>query len=384
MSRRALLMTAGLLGVGGVAAGCGLAPVQSSPGQGGDRSGRERYLNLSLYPHYIDGAPDGPFVTLDRFRAESGMKVQLYQDITNVTSYIQTLAARFEVGLPASTDVMIMPDQLLYRFNRAGWLQALDPVKMAPAYHAMDPVLYNTKSDRFRRHSIPWNAGATAIAYDSQVIPGGVASFEQLLTDPELKGRVGIFVDMLDSLPSIACGYGTTAAEMAQGPVQQALVAVAKAARGGQFARAYDVVGYSEAFRSGQVVAGLAYSGEILKLRRTRPGIRFAVPESGSELWINSLVVPKGSPHRANAEALMNFYYRPENAAPLAEYLECMCPVPGAQAVMARTNPVTASSRLVFPTPEDLENLTILRLLRTDELRTWGAAWTAALAGVPR
>ncbi|MGV1004778.1 MAG: hypothetical protein ACOYEV_08400 [Candidatus Nanopelagicales bacterium] len=121
--RRFLSAMSGLLGLaaGGALTSCSLPPVQSAAGMGGDRSGRERYLGFSLFPDYIDGAPDGPFVTLDRFSTKTGIQVQLKQDIIDVPAYMDALSARFQAGLPSPTDLLVMPEQLLFYFNRSGW-----------------------------------------------------------------------------------------------------------------------------------------------------------------------------------------------------------------------------------------------------------------------
>ncbi|MGV1004777.1 MAG: extracellular solute-binding protein [Candidatus Nanopelagicales bacterium] len=249
----------------------------------------------------------------------------------------------------------------------------------------MNRVLFNSRADRLRRHSIPWAAGATAIAYDSAVLPLGLeGGFPELLSNRQLRGKVGIFASMIDSLPSLACGFGTDATEMAPVAVERTIKAVAEAAQAGQFALAYDSLDYTQSLVDGRVVAGLAYSGDILKLRESLPTIRFAVPRRGAELWVDSLVVPTGSPHRSNAERLMAFYYEPQNAADLAASLKYMCPVPEAQVAMAEDHPELAASPLIFPTSADLAALSILRLIRSDESAQWTQAWNVALTGVPR
>lgn len=387
LTRRRLLSAASaMVGLGGVAAlsGCGLPALQVAPGVGGDRSDREPYLNMSLYPDYIDGAPDGPFQTLAAFEAESGLRVSLDQDVTDVELYMDAVRARFERGLPPATDLLIMPDPLVYPFKRSGWLQRYDVSDMPGVYQNLNPVLFDSPADRRRLHSIPWAGGMTGIAYNAALLPAGVKSAKQLLTDPALHGRVGVFEEMIAGLPTLACSYGTNPAEMAEPAVQRCLDAVDRAARSGQIAAAYLDLDYLDAFRSGRVVAGLAYSGDILNLREELPDLRFVIPEQGAELWVDSLVVPAGAPHRDNAQSLLEFYYRPENAATLAAALKFVCPVPAAQAVLARSDPELAASPLLFPGPAILRNLTMLRVIKADELRRWQQSWADSLLGLPR
>ena len=50
-------------------------------------------------------------------------------------------------------------------------------------------------------------------------------------------------------------------------------------------------------------------------------------------------MVPIGSPHKKNAEILMNYYYDPEVAAEVAAYVNYICPVKGAQEAMEKIDP---------------------------------------------
>ncbi len=56
------------------------------------------------------------------------------------------------------------------------------------------------------------------------------------------------------------------------------------------------------------------------------------LPDSGGTLWSDNMMIPIGSPHKANAEKLINYYYDPKVAAEVAAYVNYICPVQGAQA----------------------------------------------------
>ena len=65
-------------------------------------------------------------------------------------------------------------------------------------------------------------------------------------------------------------------------------------------------------------------------------------------------MVPIGSPHKTNAEKLIDFYYDPTVAAEVAAYVNYICPVDGAKEEMEKIDPALANSPLIFPTEEDL------------------------------
>ena len=51
-------------------------------------------------------------------------------------------------------------------------------------------------------------------------------------------------------------------------------------------------------------------------------------------------MIPIGSPHKTNAETLINYYYDPEVAAEVAAYVNYICPVVGAKEEMAEDRQV--------------------------------------------
>ncbi|NED08083.1 extracellular solute-binding protein, partial [Streptomyces sp. SID6648] len=85
---------------------------------------------------------------------------------------------------------------------------------------------------------------------------------------------------------------------------------------------------YIKDLSSGDVLACQAYSGDVIQLQADDPDIEFVVPEEGAELWAESLMIPGLARHKANAERLIDYYYRPEVAAELAAWVNYVCPVP--------------------------------------------------------
>ena len=92
----------------------------------------------------------------------------------------------------------------------------------------------------------------------------------------------------------------------------------------------------------------------------------FALPDTGGTLWSDNLLIPKSASNQTGAEALMDFYYRPEIAAKLAAWNYYICPVKGAQEEMQKiiaTPKVThvALSEIIIPAPEGQEQAALDR-----------------------
>jgi spermidine/putrescine transport system substrate-binding protein len=134
---------------------------------------------------------------------------------------------------------------------------------------------------------------------------------------------------------------------------------------------------YVDDLISGNALACIGWSGDILATRFTEEddNYTFTLPESGGTLWSDNLMVPIASPHKANAEKLFDYYYRPDVAAQVAAWVNYICPVDGAQAEMEKIDKSLASSPLIFPTPADLEKVHVFRSLTPDEEISYNEAF---------
>jgi spermidine/putrescine transport system substrate-binding protein len=95
------------------------------------------------------------------------------------------------------------------------------------------------------------------------------------------------------------------------------------------------------------------------------------------------MVVPVGASHKTNAERLMDWYYQPEMAADLVNWVGYVSPVPAAKDVLLEYGDefslATANSPLVFPSADDLSNVAVSRELTDDEEQRYETDWNAVV-----
>jgi spermidine/putrescine transport system substrate-binding protein len=96
-------------------------------------------------------------------------------------------------------------------------------------------------------------------------------------------------------------------------------------------------------------------------------------------LWTDNMVIPKGSPNKAQAERWIDFYYDPVNAATIEAYVNYVCPVAGAKEEMVKLDAAISENPLIFP-PEDWVNrLHQFRATTAEEDTAWAEAFTKAM-----
>ena len=136
---------------------------------------------------------------------------------------------------------------------------------------------------------------------------------------------------------------------------------------------------YSEDMISGDAVAVIGWSGDINQLNLQNGNkFGFALPESGGTFSTDNWMIPSTSPNKKSAEALIDFYYQPEIAARLSNYITYVCPVQGAKEAMAKINPKQVNNPLIFPDDAMWKNLKTFRSLTPAEQSKFSTAFQKA------
>jgi spermidine/putrescine transport system substrate-binding protein len=186
---------------------------------------------------------------------------------------------------------------------------------------------------------------------------------------PELKGKIVVLSEMRDTVGVIMLSQGKDiSSDFSEDDFMSALDVLQKQVDSGQI-RQVKGNSYLEDLYSGNAIAAIGWSGDMLvaQAEQEDPNYTFALPETGGTLWSDNLMIPIGSPHKANAEKLIDYYYDPAVAAEVAAYVQYICPVEGAKEEMQKIDPSLVDSPLIFPTEEDLAKVKVFRSLTPDE-----------------
>ena len=356
-SRRGLLRTAGYsavaVGAGGVLAACGTAGTKQSAEDcvSEDLSSKEKVLNFSNWPEYIDVDDSGKKMpTLDGFEKKTGIDVRYSTDVNDNNQFFAKV--RNQLGACESTgrDIFVLTDWMAARVINLGWTQELDHANMPNVTANMQGRLKAASWDPGRKHSVPWQSGLTGIAYNAKYT-GEITSFEELVTRKDLKGKISLLTEMLDTMGFMLRLVGADPAKYSEDDWAKAKDRLKDIVDSGQVRR-FTGNDYVQALNKGDLVACEAWSGDVLAMQADNPDIKFVTPTEGLALWSDNMMVPNKARHLGNAEKLMNYYYDPEIAARLAAWVNYICPVKGAQEAMKSIDPSLVDSPLIFPDSE--------------------------------
>jgi spermidine/putrescine transport system substrate-binding protein len=360
VSRRGFLRGAGLAGLGaGVPAllsACGTqAATQTSKScVSKDLSSSQKTLHFSNWPLYLDekkvkrgGKKVTVHPTLEQFQRQTGIKVDYVTDVNDNSEFFGIVRNQLAACQSTGRDIVTLTDWMAARMVNLGWLQKLDKKAVPNVVANLVPNLRSPSWDKNRDYSVPWQSGLTGIAYNSKLTKE-VGSFQELLTRPDLKGKVSLLSEMHDTMLFMLLLEGADPEKFTSDQFAAAIERLKKASDAGQI-RAFTGNEYAQDLVKGNIVACEAWSGDVIQLQFDNPHIKFVAPEEGLALWSDNMLVPNKAEHKANAEKLMNFYYEPQVAATLAAWVNYICPVEGAKQAMEKIDPTLVENKLIFP-----------------------------------
>ncbi len=357
--RRRLLQAAALGGavvVGSpLLAACGTKGTASPSGSASaapttpDKSDTDKTLNFSNWQLYLDVDEKNQNVhpTLDQFKAKTGVTVAYTEDINGNDEFYAKILPSLKAGQDTGRDLMALTDWMAGRLVRQGYVEKIDKANTPNVTANLLDSLKSPSWDPTRDYSAPWQSGVTGIAYNSAKVPE-VRSIEELLTRPDLKGRVTVLTEWRDTIGLILLQQGKDPANFTADDFNAAVDMLQRANDSGQI-RQFTGNDYSALLSSGTALACMAWSGDVVQLQVANPKIKFVQPEAGMMIWSDNMLIPNMAQHKKNAEELMNFYYDPAIAAQLTAYVQYICPVTGAKEAMTKIDKTLVDNPLIFP-----------------------------------
>ncbi len=235
-------------------------------------------------------------------------------------------------------------DRPLGEYISQGWAEKLDK-DLIPNFANLIDAQASPPFDPNREYTLPWFSGMDGIAWNEE-LTGPVTTVTQLLTDPKLKGRVGVWNSMGDTLGLVMLENGDDPAKVTDESFDRALAVIQKAQDAGQIRRFYGN-DYVQPLAKGDLAASMAWSGDIFLL--ADPKVKWGIAETGGIIFTDNMLIPTGG-SVPTASTFMNFVYDPKIAAQLALGAGYISSVKGVKEEASKLNPDAAENTLVFPT----------------------------------
>ena len=393
LSRRQLIkvggVSVGALSLSSILAACGKTEAGSGTGTTGSTvdfsatPGTE--INFANWPLYIDKATnadgDRYSPSLDGFTKANDITVNYETVINSNDSFFGKLLPQLEAGQDTGWDIIVITNgRELTALIQNEWVTELDP-SMRPNFDAnAAPFAKDPVYDPGNKFSMAWQSGTTGIGYDTTKVSGPVTTMDDLM-NPDLVGTASVGMLKQDMPDLVMINLGITPADSGPEQWKEAAAWIQKLKDSGTVRTFYDQ-GYIDDLVAGNLSATMAWSGDVLyyKIWEGYP-FEFVIPEGGALLWIDNMLIPVGAKNPQGAYKLMDYYYDPEVAQDVTEWVAYMSPVPAVQELIAdhakeEKDPDTAAalaamaeSPFLWPDDAMLSQLKFGREFTTDDER---------------
>ena len=384
VSRRRVLQAAGLGGVALAVAACGAGGDDAGTGSASaasaaDLSDTDKTLNWSNWPLYLDiDDATGSYPSLDQYKQATGVTVTYTEDVNDNNEFYAKVRTQLEQGQDIGRDLVVLTDWMAALWLENGYAQKFDK-SLIPNAKNLIPKLQGVSFDPNRDYTMPWQSGFGALGWNKAKLKEAtgtdtLTSVSQLW-DPALKGRITLLSEMRDTMGVIIAWQGNDPSNFTEDQFNQAIEELTKQVDSGQVRQ---VTGndYAGALESGDVIAVIGWSGDIIQLG---DDFGLALPETGGTLWTDNMLIPALAAHKKNAELLINHYYDPQIAAEVAAYVQYISPVQGAKEAMAAIDPALVDNQWIFPSEQTLANSYVFMTLTPEQDDAYQRAFQKAI-----
>ena len=300
------------------------------------------------------------------FEEETGIKVIYEEFETNEIMFPKIKAGAIAYDLVCPSDYMIqkmISNDLLAKIN-------YDNI---PNLKNIGNI-YMEKSEQFdpgNQYSVPYCWGTVGILYNTKMISEPVDSWG-VLWDSQYRDSI-LMQDSVRDAFAVALkyqGHSLNSTNIHELTEAERLLSNQK-----PLVQAYVVDQVRDKMIGGEAALGVIYSGEAIYTQSENPDLCYVIPKEGSNVWIDSWVIPKNAQHKENAEKFIDFLCRPDIALMNFEYITYSTPNVTAWELIEDEE--LKNNLVAFPTDEMLENCETYQYLGEDVDAIYNDLWKA-------
>jgi spermidine/putrescine transport system substrate-binding protein len=250
--------------------------------------------------------PDG---LLEDFTAATGAEVTI-SEFSNNEDMLGKLGAADGTGY----DVVMLTGNYLQTLVDNGWVAELDHAQV-PNISNLYPEVADLAYDPGNVYSVPYTWGTTGLCYRSDMVSETPDSWDDLLSpSAELEGKVTILGTerWLLQPALLSLGYSINAEDPAQIDEAKQLTIDAK-----EHILQFNDTDFYARLDDGS--AGMVHAWDGWCNYATNENVEFVVPDEGSDLFADVMVVMESSENKEAAHAFIDFVLQPENHLKVAE-----------------------------------------------------------------
>ena len=360
---------AGLTAASALLSGCGASENTGASGTDSAASGSADGGELYVYNwgEYIDED------VISQFEEETGITVvyDLFETNEEMYPVIEADAVNYDVVCPSDYMIQKMRENDLLaelNFDNIPNIDQIDPAYMEMS-QAFDPE---------NKYSVPYCWGTVGILYNTRLLEElGVPAPTKWadLWDERLSGEILMQDSVRDAFMVALKKDGYSMNSESKDELEQAKQELIDQK---PLVQAYVIDQVRDKMIGGEAAVGVIYSGEMLYIQDEVANLgldydlEYVIPEEGTNLWLDSWVIPKNAKNKENAEKWIDFMCRPEIAKANFEYITYPTPNKGAFELLDEE---MQNNKAVFPDIDSLKNSEVYKYLGDETDAVYNELW---------
>ena len=323
-------------------------------------------INVYNWGEYIStGAEEGTLNVNGEFERLTGIKVNYTNYATN-----EELYAKLKGG-GASYDIIIPSDYMISKMIKEEMVQPLNFDNIPNFKYIMDNFR-NPDYDRENLYSVPYTWGTVGLIYDSTVVDIPEEEIDwNILWNEDYLDQILMFDNPRDAfaIAELMLGYSlnTESSEELQAAADK-LTQQKKVVQGYVMDEIFDKMAAGDAWIAPY------YAGDALTILEQNEDLRFVVPKSGTNLFIDAICIPSCAKQKEAAEMYINFLCEPDIAFANIDYI---CYSTPHSAAFDMLDEETRTSTVSYPDEEFIAAETEIFVNLSDEAnREMQELWT--------
>ena len=360
---------ASLTAASALLSGCGASGNTGASGTDSAASGSADGGELYVYNwgEYIDED------VISQFEEETGITVvyDLFETNEEMYPVIEAGAVNYDVVCPSDYMIQKMRENDLLaelNFDNIPNIDQIDPAYMEMS-QAFDPE---------NKYSVPYCWGTVGILYNTKLLDElGVPAPTKWadLWDERLSGEILMQDSVRDAFMVALKKDGYSMNSESKDELEQAKQELIDQK---PLVQAYVIDQVRDKMIGGEAAVGVIYSGEMLYIQDEVASLgldydlEYVIPEEGTNLWLDSWVIPKNAKNKENAEKWIDFMCRPEIAKANFEYITYPTPNKGAFELLDEE---MQNNKAVFPDIDSLKDSEVYQYLGDDTDAIYNELW---------
>lgn len=319
-------------------------------------------INVYNWGEYISDGKDDTVDVNALFEEKTGIKINYTTYDTNEDMY-----TKLKNG-GTSYDIVIPSDYMIARLINEGMLEEIDFGNI-PHYKNILDEYKNLYFDPENKFSVPYNVGMIGVIYNKKYVsPEDVGSWD-LMYNNKYKGNILQYNNPRDAFATAQFLLGI---DINSTDTDNWDAAYSKLVEQKPLVQAYVADEIFSKMESGEAYISSYYVGDFVLMSDVNPDLEFYFPKEGTNIFVDSICIPKGATNKKGAELYIDFLLTKSVALANAEYL---CYATPNKTVLENEEYSLRDNKYIYPDEADKPKATYYYNFESDMLNMMAEMW---------